>query len=154
MDTDYVSSSLELKDRHTAVEIRGLRYEVGRGRNRKTILDSINLTVPEGCIYGLLGPSGCGKTTMLRCTVGRIEPKQGHIRVLGYRPNDPRGQIPGSAIGYMPQEISIYEDFNIEETLIYFGKINRMNTRDIKDRIDFLLKFLDLPSKKRVVSNL
>lgn len=86
-----------------AVECRDMRYDVGRGRNQKTILYNINVTVPEGSIYGLLGPSGCGKTTMLRCVVGRIKPKEGYVRVFGYRPNDSGSQIPGPAIGYMPQ---------------------------------------------------
>lgn len=86
-----------------AVECRDMRYDVGRGNNHKTILHDINVTVPEGSIYGLLGPSGCGKTTMLRCVVGRIKPKSGQVRVFGYRPNESGSQIPGPAIGYMPQ---------------------------------------------------
>lgn len=86
-----------------AVECRDMRYDVGRGKNMKTILHDINVTVPEGSIYGLLGPSGCGKTTMLRCVVGRIKPKSGQVRVFGYQPNESGSQIPGPAIGYMPQ---------------------------------------------------
>lgn len=86
-----------------AVECRDLRYDVGRGNNLKTILYNINVTIPEGSIYGLLGPSGCGKTTMLRCVVGRIKPKEGQVRVFGYKPNESGSQIPGPAIGYMPQ---------------------------------------------------
>jgi len=66
-------------------------------------LESINLTVPEGSIYGLLGPSGCGKTTMLRCLVGRIKPNSGYVKAFGYEPNERGSRIPGSAIGYMPQ---------------------------------------------------
>lgn len=98
--SSIVSSSTGLC---AAVECRDMRYDVGRGRNQKTILYNINVTVPEGSIYGLLGPSGCGKTTMLRCVVGRIKPKEGYVRVFGYRPNDSGSQIPGPAIGYMPQ---------------------------------------------------
>lgn len=104
--------------------------------------------------YGLLGPSGCGKTTMLRCVVGRVRIKSGSVLVFGLEPGDSRGEVPGRDIGYMPQEISIYEDFTIEETLRYFGKINRMNSAEIRKRIDFLLKFLDLPNRSRLVANL
>ncbi|KAG9510520.1 ABC transporter G family member 23, partial [Fragariocoptes setiger] len=140
--------------RRAAVECRNMRYDVGRGRNLKTILYNINVTVPEGSIYGLLGPSGCGKTTMLRCVVGRIKPKEGHVRVFGYRPNEPGSQIPGPAIGYMPQELSVYEDFTIDETLRYFGKINRMHDSLIDARIEFLINFLDLPHANRLVASL
>lgn len=91
---------------------------------------------------------------MLRCMVGRIWPKKGSVMVFGLRPGEGLGEVPGRDVGYMPQEISIYEDFTIEETLSYFGKINRMSTGDIRDRIEFLLQFLDLPSKRRTVANL
>lgn len=101
--TTASSSSIESSGLCAAVECRDMRYDVGRGRNQKTILYNINVTVPEGSIYGLLGPSGCGKTTMLRCVVGRIKPKEGYVSVFGYRPNDAGSQIPGPAIGYMPQ---------------------------------------------------
>lgn len=91
---------------------------------------------------------------MLRCLVGRIRPRAGTVLVFGFRPGDGLSEVPGRNVGYMPQEISIYEDFTIEETLQYFGRINRMLSSDIKKRIQFLLKFLDLPSKKRLVVNL
>lgn len=101
--TSQSSSIVSASGLCSAVECRNMRYDVGRGRNQKTILYNINVTVPEGSIYGLLGPSGCGKTTMLRCVVGRIKPKEGYVRVFGHKPNDSGSQIPGPAIGYMPQ---------------------------------------------------
>ena len=74
--------------------------------------------------------------------------------VFGLRPAEGLGEVPGRDVGYMPQEISIYEDFTIEETLSYFGKINRMSGADIRKRIACLLEFRDRPSKKRLVANL
>lgn len=112
------------------------------------------MTVPEASIYGLLGPSGCGKTTLLRCVVGRLKPKHGQIKIFGFKPGEPGSQIPGPGIGYMPQEIAVYEDFTIEETLIYFGRLFRLDSRTLRERIEFLLAFLDLPHKTRLVANL
>lgn len=91
---------------------------------------------------------------MLRCMVGRIRPASGAVLVFGLEPGAGQGEVPGRDIGYMPQELSIYEDFTIEETLQYFGRINRMPANQIQARIDFLLRFLDLPTKKRPVANL
>lgn len=91
---------------------------------------------------------------MLKCVVGRIRPRSGSVLVFGCKPGTGQSDVPGRGVGYMPQDISIYEDFTIEETLRYFGKINRMSSRAIESRIGFLLKFLDLPSKKRLVVNL
>jgi len=137
-----------------AVDVKRVKLCYGRGKNQKTILGGINLSVPEGAIYGLLGPSGCGKTTLLRCVVGRLKPDSGYVRIFGFQPGAPGSQIPGPAIGYMPQEIAVYEDFTIEETLIYFGRIFRLSKQKLDERIEFLLSFLDLPHKNRLVQNL
>ncbi|CAG2112185.1 unnamed protein product [Medioppia subpectinata] len=138
----------------TAVEVKRVKLSYGSGHKAKIILNKINLNVPEANIYGLLGPSGCGKTTLLRTLIGRIKPDQGYVRIFGFQPNEPGSQIPGPAIGYMPQEIAVYDDFTIEETLLYFGRLFRLNPRFLKERIEFLLAFLDLPNKSRMVINL
>ncbi|OQR77411.1 ABC transporter G family member 20-like, partial [Tropilaelaps mercedesae] len=104
--------------------------------------------------YGLLGPSGCGKTTLLRCIVGRKGPQSGQVRVFDQIPGTPGAFIPGPGVGYMPQELTLYPEFTIYETLLFFGKVFRMPSRIIEDRIQFLLKFLDLPEKGRLVKNL
>lgn len=73
--------------------------------------------------YGLLGPSGSGKTTLLRCILGRKKPKEGLIRVLGQTPGRPEACIPGPGVGYMPQELTLYPELEIQETLQFFGKM-------------------------------
>lgn len=126
--------------------------------------------------YGLLGASGCGKTTLLSCIVGRKKLNSGEIWVLGGRPGT-RGKInehfplylfneilfflfqsgsgvPGKRVGYMPQEIALYAEFSIKETMMYFGWIFGMQTSEIIERLHFLLNFLDLPSENRLVKNL
>lgn len=104
--------------------------------------------------YGLLGPSGSGKTTLLKSVVGQLTPTEGWVKVFGFQPNQPGSQIPGSAIGYMPQELAVYEDFTIKETLWYFGRLYRIPKKVIKERIEFLLTFLDLPRSKRLIVNM
>lgn len=54
----------------------------------------------------------------------------------------------------MPQEIALYGEFTIKETMMYFGWIFGMETKEIRDRLRFLLDFLDLPSENRMVKNL
>lgn len=104
--------------------------------------------------YGLLGPSGSGKTTLLKSVVGQLTPTEGWVKVFGFQPNQPGSQIPGSAIGYMPQELAVYEDFTIKETLWYFGRLYRIPKKLINERIEFLLTFLDLPRSKRLIVNM
>lgn len=74
--------------------------------------------------------------------------------MFGFQPNQPGSQIPGPAIGYMPQELAVYEDFTIKETLWYFGRLYRIPNKLIKERIEFLLTFLDLPRSKRLIVNM
>lgn len=54
----------------------------------------------------------------------------------------------------MPQEIALYAEFSIKETMTYFGWIFGMQTSEIIERLRFLLNFLDLPSENRLVKNL
>lgn len=62
--------------------------------------------------------------------------------------------MPGKRVGYMPQEIALYAEFTIRETMMYFGWIFGMKTSEITERLQFLLNFLDLPSQNRLVKNL
>jgi ABC-type multidrug transport system ATPase subunit len=74
--------------------------------------------------------------------------------VLGKEPGSKDHQIPGPLVGYMPQEIALYNEFNIKETLIYFGLLHNMKMNAIKERSGFLIDFLDLPDKNRMIRNL
>lgn len=69
--------------------------------------------------------------------------------MLGGRPGSKGSGVPGPRIGYMPQEIALYGEFTIRETFIYFGWINGMATEDVDEKIDFLLKLLQLPNASR-----
>src|SRR5688500_18760225 len=68
----------------SAIEIEGLRKEYRRWRGRRTMaVDGLDLSVPEGGVYGFLGPNGSGKTTTIRCLLGLVRPSAGRAWVLG-----------------------------------------------------------------------
>lgn len=104
--------------------------------------------------YGLLGASGCGKTTLLSCIVGRRNLDSGDIMVLDGRPGSPQNGVPGPRVGYMPQELALYGEFTIMETLEYFGRIYNLSPAYVKSQKNFLCKLLDLPSSNRFVKTL
>lgn len=137
-----------------AVCVRHAFKHYGSKRNPNQVLNNLNMTVAKGTIYGLLGASGCGKTTLLSCIVGRRALNTGEIWVLGGKPGTKGSGVPGARVGYMPQEIALYGEFSIEETMKYFGWIFSMETAEITERLRFLLDFLDLPGKERLVKNL
>src|SRR3989441_11525639 len=65
------------------IEIRDLRKVYQRDRQELTVLDGIDLDVPEGAFEALMGPSGSGKTTLLNLIAGIDAPTSGSIRVGG-----------------------------------------------------------------------
>lgn len=122
------------------------------------ILKNINLKVPQGCIYGLLGPSSCGKTTLLRCLVGLLKHTSGDVELFGKRVQTREERVavkvPGIRIGYMPQEIGLYNDFTIFQMLSVFGGYYGMSRDVIDERIKFMAHFLDLPNVDRTIETL
>ncbi|XP_035760673.1 ABC transporter G family member 23 [Neolamprologus brichardi] len=128
--------------------------DVCRSYGKLKVLNNLNLAVPQGQIYGLLGPSGCGKTTLLKCIVGTLKISRGHITVLGKPPAFPGHDIPGKKVGYMPQELALYNEFTISDTLIFFGRIHGLTSKETQARMNFLIDFLDLPQKTSLVRNL
>jgi len=124
------------------------------GRKAAPTLTNMNMNIPKGAIYGLLGPSGCGKTSILRCILGRLKPSTGQISVFGHKPGTRQSRIPGAGVGYMPQEVALYNEFTIEETIYYFSTIFNLSKSVRKSRLEALLKFLDLPDKRKHIQTL
>ncbi|XP_008427103.1 ABC transporter G family member 23 isoform X2 [Poecilia reticulata] len=128
--------------------------DVCRSYGKLKVLTNLNLTVPQGQIYGLLGPSGCGKTTLLKCIVGTLKISRGHITVLGKPPAFPGHEVPGKMVGYMPQDLALYNEFTISDTLTFFGRIHGLTSKETQVRMNFLIDFLNLPQKNSLVRNL
>jgi DNA-binding HxlR family transcriptional regulator len=72
-------------DQPHPLEFDGLVKRFGR----RTVIDGLSFTVPEGAIVGLLGPNGAGKSTAMRCLLGLPRPSAGHARVLGREAGQP-----------------------------------------------------------------
>ena len=85
------------------IEITNLRKTYRRLRGGTvTAVDGLDLTVPEGGVFGFLGPNGSGKTTTIRCLLGLVRPTEGRCRLLG-------ADVPGSLADVLPRVGSIVE---------------------------------------------
>ena len=124
------------------------------GYGAKTVLCGLSMRVRKGSIYALLGPSGCGKTTLLSCILGRKVLEAGQISVFNGVPGDRTIGLPGSLVGYMPQDICLYMEFTIQETFQYFGRLQRLSMDSLEKRQTELLELLELPEASRRVSAL
>jgi ABC-type multidrug transport system ATPase subunit len=67
-----------------AIESDALTKQSGQ----QTAVNSIDLAVPQGSVFGFLGPNGSGKTTSIRMLLGLVQPTSGTVRVLGDRMPD------------------------------------------------------------------
>ena len=68
----------------------------------QTAVDTLDLHVPRGAVYGFLGPNGSGKTTTIRMLLGLVHPTAGHVELLGE-------QIPGRSSDVLPRVGSLVE---------------------------------------------
>lgn len=106
-------------------------------------VDSINLQVNRGEVFGLLGPNGAGKTTTILMLLGLTEPTSGKATVLGY---DPTRQplLVKSKAGYIPEQMGFYEDLTARQNLAYIAKLNGIKGNEYQKRIDDALKTVSL----------
>ena len=79
-------------------------------------VDSINLRVGTGEIYGFLGLNGAGKTTTIRALLGMIRPSEGEVKVLG-QPLGPNGRGPWAKVGHLVESPSAYPELTVRENL-------------------------------------
>lgn len=75
-----------------AVELKGLckKYKAKRGETRTFELKDVSLTLPYGCIMGLIGENGAGKSTTIRLMLDILEKDEGEISLLGCKTAEER----------------------------------------------------------------
>ncbi|CAL8104778.1 unnamed protein product [Orchesella dallaii] len=135
----------------SAISVRNAHKSYHKGT---PVLTDFHMRVPIGTIYSLLGSSGCGKTTLLSCCVGIRKLDKGDILVFGHKPGTKESGVPGRRVGFMPQELSIYNELTIQEALNFYGRIYGMKRDQIFESTSFLVDFLDLPKASRRVGSL
>jgi ABC-2 type transport system ATP-binding protein len=111
------------------------------GRERVKALDSLNLEVRQGEVFGLLGPNGSGKTTTVRLVLGLLFPSRGAVRLFGRAPQ--RVDIK-RRVGYMPEESHLYPYLSAEETLDFFGRLFHIARPERRKRVDALIEMVGL----------
>lgn len=107
----------------------------------KQVLKDVSLTVPYGCIYGLLGPSGCGKTTTVKIMAGISESTSGETYVLGKKM--PQLTLMNE-IGYMAQSDALYMALSAADNLEFFAAIYGMKKEQYRKRILEVMELVNL----------
>jgi ABC-2 type transport system ATP-binding protein len=110
-------------------------------------VDSLNLEIEEGEIFGIVGPDGAGKTTALRLLAGLLEISEGTATVAAFDLSSQAESIK-SLIGYMAQRFSLYGELTVIENLEFFADIFDVSETERGSRIERLLGFARLTDFK------
>lgn len=109
-------------------------------------VDRLDLTVPEGSVFGLMGPNGAGKSTVIRMLMGIWRPTSGTGFILGKEITEPTGAV-RQQVGYVADMQNMYPFFRVEEILQFCAKLYPFWDWN---RCQALLKTFALPAGKRV----
>lgn len=96
------------------IEVNNVSFEI----DGRTILNNINLKIPEGKIYGIIGPNGVGKTTLLRCLTGIYQTTKGLVKYDGEDVYDnPKVK---EIIGYVADENIMHPNFRVKDLIKFY----------------------------------
>jgi ABC-2 type transport system ATP-binding protein len=126
-----------------AIETRGLTRYYGK----LAAVQDLNLSVPQGSLFGLIGPNGAGKTTTLRMLAGLLDPSSGEILINGQAVNQTNYDL-RRQIGFMPDFFGVYEDLVVWEYLDFFARCYHLPGKRRAQVIDELLDLVDLSEKR------
>lgn len=127
-----------------AIEVLDLHRSFGETR----AVQGVSFDVQQGEIFSLLGPNGAGKTTTISMLSCLLRPDEGDARVMGHSiREDPMGVK--SVLGFVPQEIAVYEDLTARENLSFWGKMYGLRGGNLKTRVDEVLDVIGLQDRAK-----
>jgi len=106
-------------------------------------LDGVTLGVEEGELRAIVGPNGAGKTTLMRILTAQIKPTSGDAWVLGWHTVREAGRV-REAIGYVPQEFSVWGDLTGYENLLIYAKLCGIPSDRRRRVVEEMLEFMEL----------
>jgi ABC-2 type transport system ATP-binding protein len=133
----------------TIVETRNLRVEYRgqtSGQGRKLAVNQLNLKVQAGEVFGFLGPNGAGKTTTMNVLLGFVNATDGEAFLFGVNVREP---IARQRIGYLPELTYYYKFLTAEELLRFYSRIFGIPRGQADQRIDQLLKLVELEGARK-----
>jgi Cu-processing system ATP-binding protein len=88
-------------------------------------LRELSLSLRAGENVGLVGHNGAGKTTLIKMMIGLLRPSRGSVRVLGDDPSSGAAVRARRAVGYLPENVSLYPTMTGAETLAFYARLMR-----------------------------
>jgi ribosome-dependent ATPase len=117
-------------------------HNVTQRYRKAVVLDAVTLTLPHGCLVGLVGPDGVGKSSLLSIVAGARQIQSGSAFVLDADMADPvQRAIVCPRIAYMPKGLgkNLYPDLSVQETIEFFGRLFGKSRAELELRVAELL---------------
>ena len=128
------------------IELRDLTKKYGE----LFAINSIDLTLDRGDVFGFIGPNGAGKTTTMRILATLLNPTWGEAYVGGYsiytKPKEIR-----RIVGYMPDFFGVYDDMKVIEYLEFFAAAYRIRGPQRRKVCDDVLELVELGYKREAL---
>lgn len=111
-------------------------------------VQSLDLDIQRGEVFGLLGPNGSGKTTTIRMLCGLVLPTSGSARVAGYDVATHTEQV-RQRIGYMSQRYGLYDELTVAENLRFYASVYGLVGKERDARLAEHTKRLGLTERSK-----
>ena len=127
------------------IDVRGLQKTF-----REPVLRGVHLSVPKGCLYGLIGPGAAGKTVLLKHIVGLLRPDRGTVSIDGhdiFSMSELELQSFRKRIGIAFQNNALFDHLTVGENIAFpLRRLHKdMTEEEIQDRVDERLRAVSLP---------
>lgn len=122
--------------------------DLKKSYDKTQALKGVSFSVQSGTCFGLLGPNGAGKSTTMKILTGIVKADGGTAEILGLRVDRDSKKI-RSQVGYVPQNITLYEKLSAIDNLIFFGELYGLKGKELTRRIGEVLEQIGLANRGR-----
>ena len=123
------------------LEIRDLKKNYGKYQ----VLNGLDMTVPDGSLFGFVGPNGAGKTTTLKIMVGLLEADGGTVSYDGFSFQEEGWE---RHVGYVPDFFGVYDNLKVWEYMEFFASCYGLEGLKARKRCSALLEQIGLEDKE------
>ncbi|MBE6905165.1 MAG: ABC transporter ATP-binding protein [Ruminococcaceae bacterium] len=125
----------------SAIKIHGLTKRFGK----TFALNGVDLSVPQGSIYGFIGPNGAGKSTTIRILLGLLKKNDGQVKLLDSDPWRDAVEL-HKRLAYVPSDVQLWDNMTGGEVIDFLGRLRGSYSKE--RRAQFIERFDLDPAKK------
>ncbi len=126
------------------IEVKNLRKVFTHKGKEILAVDDVSFTIKQGEAVAFIGPNGAGKSTTIKMLTGILWPTSGVVSILGLSPQHKRKEVVSQIGAVFGQRSNLLPNLPAEDTLKLFGVMYGLSKSEIKSRIEYLEKTLDI----------